>query len=1063
MESLPRIAGRYRLLARIGKGGMGILWAARDERSGQPVAIRILERGVDDPHRVAHFRASALAAARLHHRNIARVLDEGLSAAGPFIVTEWIDGDPLSAWVGCQPPWGFVRSVAAQVCDALSHVHARDLVHLDLRPGNVMVRHGERGPEVRITDIGCARIDDGWSDRGGGARATLKYLGSLRYMAPEVVESPPWLIGPWSDLYSVGLMLWEALCGDIPLCEYEGIALLLHRNGHPPPILPAGVGGPHRPALAALLERLLAPDPADRARGAAQVRRTIEAIPGAQAWIDPPNAERRFRQPDFDHAVAPAGGFPLRPLDAGPVVGREAEMRAVWSSVQAVVAGHGSRLVVVSGPRGSGKTHLVRAVAEYAGGRGLVRTWRAEFHPADAAGSGLMGAIETRMRAAASDVEGVAARLPRLDLLMGADAAGLDHVLPALLRPDPTPFVRPGNEPEPGVEIGSVGSAHMVAGTFLMLLERAAACDAVLLWLEDVQDAPTAEGLDLIDRILGHLGALPVCVVATVRSDAVGRAALEARHPVSEGVDWVELGPLGDAAVRSYVEGRLGLSEARVGQLTEAIQLRPELMRGLTDHLLDGRLVAGAVECHIAPNTLLPETPQELYLAQVQRLPSDGPLALVPDVVTGLAMARLPITPLVVAALEADDPNRPYEAALVAAERVRLLERRPLAGWRFESRRLVDWLVSRAGPRAESWHKRWIKVLERLEADGRGRLGIERSEHAQALGRSADAVRYLLEAAAWALGPGQHALERGLLAAQRAASLAAAIGAPALGSRAARIRAELLRQAGKADAARQALGHAEALLSGQQAPLARGWLAWTGAWLDIDARRLDAASAAFSEARGHFEAARFDAGTFWTWLGHARTQSLRGEHRSARTFARQAQEGFKSLGGLRGQLAARFARAAAADAAGDFETADERYAGLQKLATERLWLLEATTTRLHRARIALEQSRAHDALRLMEEAAHFCDAVRFARLREWIDAVRPAAYAAAGDQAGARRALEAARLPNPRLCTSATQAIQAGLRHPGATLSTALYEALSRWAEQVRARVESASDTAAPS
>lgn len=1054
MESLPRIAGRYRLQSRMGKGGMGVLWAARDERSGQSVAIRILERGVDDPLRVAHFHASALAAARLHHHNVARVLDCGTGSVGPFIVTEWIDGDPLSAWVGSSPPWGFIRSVVMQMCDALSAIHARDLVHLDLRPANVMVCRTDMGPEVRITDIGCARIDDGWSDRVSGARATLKYLGSLRYMAPEVAESPPWLIGPWSDLYSVGLLLWEVLCGNIPQGHLEGIALLLHRNRNLPPILPREFGGAHQPALAGLLQRLLAPDPADRARGAAQVRRTVEAIPGDPVWVDPPRMKRRFKQAGFDPAVAPASGFPLQPLDAGPLVGREREMRAVWNAVQGVVAGRGSHLVVVNGARGCGKTHLVRQVAEYVSARGLARTWHAEFHPTAAAGSGLAGLLERHLRAAGSDVDGVAARLPRVHLLMGADADGLEQVLPALLRPDPTPYVRPGNEPEPGVEIGSVGSAHMVAGTFLRLLKRAASYEALLLWLDDVHDAPGAEGLDLVDRILGQLGDLPVCVVATVRSEAVGRAALEARFPAEDGVTWVDLPPLTESALRGYVQSRLSLAEPGASQVVAAMAERPELMRGLADHLLDGRLVAGALECHIAPNTLLPETPQELYHAQMQSLPNDGPDTLVPDVVTGLAMAQLPLTPLVVAALKADDPNRPYDQALAHAERARLLERNPLGGWRFESRRLVDWLVSRAGPRAESWHRRWVKVLERLEADGRGRLGIERAEHAEALGRQGDAIRYLLEAAAWALGPGQHALERGLLAAQRAASLAQAVADADLGSRAARIRAELLRQAGKADAARQALGNAELLLSGQEAPLARGWLAWTGAWLDIDARRLDVAAAAFSEARTHFEVAGFQAGVYWTWLGHARAHSLGGEHRAARTLSRQAQEGFKQLGGVRGQLAARYARAAAADAAGDFATADERYAGLQTLATERRWLLEATTTRLHRARIALETNRAHDALSLMDEAAQICDAVRFARLREWIDAVRPAAHAAAGDRSSAKRALADARLTNPRLCVTAARAIQAGLRHPGATLDTVLYQSISRWADTVADRAE---------
>ena len=135
--------------------------------------------------------------------------------------------------------------------------------------------------------------------------------------------------------------------------------------------------------------------------------------------------------------------------------------------------------------------------------------------------------------------------------------------------------------------------------------------------------------------------------------------------------------------------------------------------------------------------------------------------------------------------------------------------------------------------------------------------------------------------------------------------------------------------------------------------------------------------------------------------------------------------------------------------------AERRYAALQQLATERRWLLEATATRLHRARIALETGRAGDALVLLDEAAHLADTVRFARLREWIDAVRPAACAAVGDRAGALRALETAELPSPRLARSAARAVAAGLRRPTATLDTALFEALSRWANRVARHAES--------
>lgn len=155
----------------------------------------MLERGQEDERRVGHFRASAFAAARLDHPNIPQVLDEGLEDRTPFIVTAWPAGRPLSHWRGTNPPWGFVRSVLTQICDALAHIHANELLHLDLRPDHILVEQRPSGPFVHLTDIGCSRFDEGYSDQVGGAQITLKYLGTVHYMAPEVADAPSWQTG----------------------------------------------------------------------------------------------------------------------------------------------------------------------------------------------------------------------------------------------------------------------------------------------------------------------------------------------------------------------------------------------------------------------------------------------------------------------------------------------------------------------------------------------------------------------------------------------------------------------------------------------------------------------------------------------------------------------------------------------------------------------------------------------------------------------------------------------------------------------------------------------------
>lgn len=1049
MTRNARIAGRYRLVEPAGRGRAGRVWAARDERSGQSVAVRLLTRGAEDPRRVAHFRASALAAARLRHPHVVRVLDEGQDPAlGPFIVSEWVDGAPLSHWVGLRLPWGFLRAVLLQVCDALAYVHARGLVHLDLRPATVLVESRADGPFVRVADVGCARTDDGYGDRALGARATLEQRGSLRYLAPEVAEAPPWQVGAWSDLYGLGLMLWELLCGDLPYGDLKGIPLLLERASKPAPPLPAGVAPGHEAALRELMARLLARDPQDRPRNAAQVHHTLAAMPGAVSWVEPP-PRRRVAQPAFEAARAPAGGFPLLALSAEPLVGREEALRAVWSAAEKVVAGHGSRVVVVEGERATGKTHLLRVVAEHAERLGTARVWWASFAPEAPPGSGLVAALEDLLRATDTDAEGVRARAAALPLLLGADGEGLEEVLPALLRPDPTPFARPGNEPDPGADVGGVGSAHMIAGASLELLRRVAHNEAVLLCLDDVDHATEPEGADLIERILAAPD-LPVCVLVATRGGGLPRSL-----PADRAVR-VTLGPLTPDAIRAYVRGRAGLAPAAEDAVVEAVGRQPALMRAIVDHLLDGGLVE-TPEGHVpAPGVLLPESFDEVVRARVAALPSEGPDALVPDVVQGLAFARTPLAPPVVRALVEVDPHRPFDRALAAAERARLVERRPLGGWHFIDHEVAAWLRRRAESRAASWHRRWLKALEAMEAVGRGRLGLERAAHAEALGDLPVAVRALLEAASWALGPGQQALERGLRGAERAHALARASGDRLRAARACRLKAELLRQAGRRTAAVDAVADAEALLDEAATTLhhggrvEHGWCALTRGWLALDAAAPDEAERLFAAARTDFEAANDAGGVLWTYIGQGYVAGGRGHHRTARTLAREADEGFEALGAPRGRLAARFLRARAAELAGDVETAERRYARLQALADERRWLLEGVTLRLPRVHLALRAARAHDALRLLDEARLVCDAVRLVRLREWIDAVRPAALAAAGEAAAARAALAAPVLPNPRLCASAARAVEAGADQPNTRLEPGLARALTAWAEQLR-------------
>lgn len=1042
METVSVLAGRYRLVEQITESGYSAVWAARDERSDLPVAVRLLQRGADDPQRVAHFRAAARATARLEHPVLARVLDEGISHSWPFVVTEWVNGRPLSAWMGQQNPWGFLRAILLQVCEGLAHLHGRDLIHLDLRPENIMVVRDVDGPRVRLVDAGLARFDHAWSDRIHGENIALSSLGSVRYTPPELARAPQWQVGPWSDLYALGIIAWEALTGSLPTSESGGAGLLLRRWTDAPPTLPKPNGGRHHEKLRFLFEKMLAPRPEDRPRNAAQVRKTVERIEADFGWVAP-REDRPARMEAFDATRARASGFPLLARCAAPHIERERPLAKCWSAVQAAVQGHGARLVLVEGPPGTGRSHLVDRVVDRARERGSALTWRVRFAHGSPPGAGLSGALDDLLHAQGTDAGGIAERTRALPLLLGVEPAGLNIVLPALLRPDATPFARPGNEPDPGAESGNIGSSHMLAGCFLEILRQATQAEAMVLCLDDLHLASTPEGVDLVRRVLE--ADLPLCVVATLDSTHPETPLIRGRFEDDPAVVRVELGGHTEAQAADYLERRAGVDREQAAALVSWAGLHPLTLRLLADHIIrEGEPPVPDATEGITAEALVESAFDGLVRAEPDAENAD----LIPDVLRGLALGVLPLTPHVLAALEEIDPHRPWQATLAAAERVGLITS---AGgtYTFPQARVRRWLVAGLGERAESWHRRWLKALVHLEDAGRGRLGLERAEHATALGDHHAALMALLEAATWALGPGQQALERGLLALWQAERCLERIGNRRLAGRKHRLEAELLRQAGRARSAAEALEKAEHAFRDLGDPVEVGWCVLQRGWLHVDAGRYAAAVGRFNHARRLFTGVDDAGGALWSRIGIGTAAARAGHSTWARSLGKQAEAGFADLGGKRGVLASRMLRAATADLMGEPETAEKRYLMLQGLADERRWLLEAVTLRLHRARIALGRGRAHDALERLEEAARICSYTRLNRLAEWIGAVRPAALLASGDTEGAMAAFEGREVPNPRLCRTAAAAVRAALRQPTSDLAPDAKKRLKRWAKQL--------------
>jgi eukaryotic-like serine/threonine-protein kinase len=277
------LGGRYRLWARLAAGGMGAVWVADDDVLGRQVAVKVLGEALADDRRAAlRLRREARAAARLAHPAIARVLDLGEEDGRPYLVMELLHGESLAARLaraGPLAPAEAVRVVAA-AADALDLAHRAGIVHRDVKPGNVFLT-GDG--EVKLLDFGIARAADETALTGGDL------LGTAAYLAPERVLGHD--ATPASDVYAVGVLLYELLAGRPPFAGDSGTALAMAQVHAQP--LPLGTAAPSvPPALAAACERALAKDPADRppsaAALAALLRCTLPADPAPRHPVPVP-------------------------------------------------------------------------------------------------------------------------------------------------------------------------------------------------------------------------------------------------------------------------------------------------------------------------------------------------------------------------------------------------------------------------------------------------------------------------------------------------------------------------------------------------------------------------------------------------------------------------------------------------------------------------------------------------------------------------------------------------------------------------------------------------------
>jgi serine/threonine protein kinase len=271
------LGGRYRLIREIARGGMAIVWEARDGLLDRHVAVKVLHpQFAEDPEFLERFRREARAAARLSHPNIVSIYDVGedVEARTPFIVMELVEGGNLKDRIRRAAPLadGEIRSIGAAVASTLEYAHKRGLIHRDVKPQNVLL--GEDG-RPRLTDFGIAQ-----AITSNGLTRTGAVMGSVQYLAPELARGRP--ATPQSDLYGLGTVLYEMATGRVPFQGETDLATALAHIEQIPPS-PRSLNARLAPDLERTILRAMAKSPDQRFHTAAEMASALRALPTATA------------------------------------------------------------------------------------------------------------------------------------------------------------------------------------------------------------------------------------------------------------------------------------------------------------------------------------------------------------------------------------------------------------------------------------------------------------------------------------------------------------------------------------------------------------------------------------------------------------------------------------------------------------------------------------------------------------------------------------------------------------------------------------------------------------
>jgi tetratricopeptide (TPR) repeat protein/Cdc6-like AAA superfamily ATPase len=526
---LPRALAsdsRYRVIGELGRGGMGVVYEATHCETGERVAIKTLQSRREG---LLRFKNEYRLASRLAHPNLVSLYDLVIADDGAYFVMEFARGVDLRRYVrsannGCNLTR--LYAACAQILDALECLSTAGIVHRDLKPSNIMV--SERG-HVKILDFGLA----GTADTPDFSDAML--AGTPTYMSPEQIDGRP--LDARSDLYSLGVVVYEMICGEPPFIGPQRQVLNAQRYQHALP--PSDRVETVPPDLELWVLRLLAKRPEERFESPRAARQALEAC-GAPATPD------RHRAREWGSNQFPA-------LTDGGIVGRAAERGVLVDLLERSVTG-GCHMALISGESGIGKSALAEAVLDEARDKGcIVLGGACREHEAVT-----YNAFDQVVDGAATLLER-AVQKGELSKMQLAEAIGDDLTLLARL----FPVLRELSTPETLAQLPTEVNRERAFAVVKRLVERVTQHRPVVLLLDDLHWADE-DSLALLAYLLRAPGTPRLFVMATAwppgdaDGEALDRFLRKMRRPGGDEVlTQLWLGPLGAEDGAQVVESAL--------------------------------------------------------------------------------------------------------------------------------------------------------------------------------------------------------------------------------------------------------------------------------------------------------------------------------------------------------------------------------------------------------------------------------------------------------------------------------------------------------------------------